>query len=106
LSFYDNYHSLYKIKSAKYVFGGSACLFTAAGIITQRAAENNVIKNANVSNSLFAAKIYYSVAGLCVFGSLICTALEIKELKKITDKHKKIGFTGNGVIIYLDTQKK
>jgi len=106
VSFYENYNSLYKIKSMKVIFGGTAGIFTAAGVFVNQTSANNVIKNANLLSNQTAGKIYYGVAGLCAVGFFICTVAETAQWKKIRDKQERITFIGNGVTINLNTQNK
>ena len=97
ITFWDNYDRMYKAKVAGLCTGIAAGGFCLAGGLVQ-------VRNAGYTTSQNKTKGHialYTVGGLCGVATFTCVIIDIIETKKIRDKHDRINFTGNGVIINL-----
>ena len=98
ISFYDNYNRIYKAKVIGLCSGIGAGAFAAGGLLIQ---SRNALFDTNPSkyNYTVAHIPMYAISGALAITSFVCVIINIVETKKIRDKHEKIRFTGNGVVI-------
>jgi len=99
ITFYDNWDRMYKAKVIGLSTGVAAGVFSFAGSLVQ---SNNAAWNANNPlNKKNGHIALYVAGGACGIVALVCTIINITETKKIRDKHGRINFTKDGVIINL-----
>jgi len=95
ISFYKNWDKMYKAKVIGICSGIAAGGFAVAG---SRVQVNNAIQynESNLHNAL------YGIAGACAVTAIVCIIIDVTETKKIRDKHNRIKFTPNGVVVNLN----
>ena len=98
ISFAENYNNIFKYKIMAPAFAvAGAGLTTWGGILLGRSAVKT-----NFSDKETGGVVLCVAGGCLAVTSLVMYICEIGEYKKIRDKHKKIQFTGNGVVVELD----
>jgi len=89
ISFYDNYHKLYKAEINAFAFSVAGGLFVGLGAAKPIKGRRNESLN----------NIFYYAGGICCLVSLVNYFKIFDETRLIRNKHKKITFTPNGVIV-------
>ena len=95
ISFYENWDRIHKLKVTAIFTGIGGAGFAVGGAISQ-------VREAAGKSPQDISKLHiplYIVGGAFALTSFVCMIVEIAEIGKIRDKHQKIRFTGNGVVI-------